>query len=116
DEYGYHRGDAVIQWLAQLLTEHFSVDHHFVGHVGGDDFIVVSKTETVPDTLLATLKSCFQTEIISFYKQQHVEDNYMLGRARNGRYQKFPLLDYCVAIVEVPERCSLSHQEIAGIA
>lgn len=40
DHYGYRRGDDVIVMLARLLSDHAgSAD--FVGHIGGDDFMLV---------------------------------------------------------------------------
>jgi len=116
DEYGYHRGDAVIQWFAHLLTECYAPDGHFVGHVGGDDFIVVTNDNHFDTHRIRKLKAVFAEEIKSFYKSQHLEDNGMLGRARDGRYQKFPLLDFCVAVIAVPPHSNLSHQEISGVA
>lgn len=116
DEYGYHRGDAVIQWFASLLAEHYGPGGHFVGHVGGDDFIVVTKDNRFDLNTIRQLKRVFREEIKSFYKAQHLEDDGMLGRARDGRYQKFPLLDFCVAVIGVPPHSTLSHQEISGVA
>ena len=116
DEYGYHRGDAVIQWFAHLLSEHYSPGGHFVGHVGGDDFIVVTQDDKFEVSVIKQLKRVFLEEIQSFYKAQHLEDNCMLGRGRDGRYRKFPLLDFCVAVIGVPASTTLSHQEVASAA
>lgn len=82
DEYGYHRGDAVLQWFAKLQD----------------------------------LKKTFQEQVKSFYRAPHLAENGMVGRARNGRFRKFPLLDFCVAIVAIASGTSLSHQDIASIA
>jgi PleD family two-component response regulator len=48
DLYGYSRGDHAIQNLARILVE--CADRHsggedFVGHIGGDDFVVLSQPE-----------------------------------------------------------------------
>lgn len=40
DVYGYRRGDELIQWTGVLLQECFSDSLDFIGHVGGDDFIL----------------------------------------------------------------------------
>ena len=48
DKYGFYRGDEVIKFTASLLTnmtkEHGSISD-FVGHVGGDDFIIISSID-----------------------------------------------------------------------
>lgn len=45
DTYGYQLGDQIIITLAQLLQEHLTSRDYFVGHIGGDDFVVVATTD-----------------------------------------------------------------------
>ncbi|MCX8146358.1 MAG: EAL domain-containing protein, partial [Azovibrio sp.] len=40
DIYGYRRGDDVIQLLGQILVEVSDARLDFVGHIGGDDFLI----------------------------------------------------------------------------
>lgn len=45
DQYGFHRGDDVIRYTGEVLMQGLRVsvaDDFFVGHIGGDDFIVLS--------------------------------------------------------------------------
>jgi EAL domain-containing protein (putative c-di-GMP-specific phosphodiesterase class I)/GGDEF domain-containing protein len=44
DHHGYARGDQVILLLAQLLKDAMSGRVDFVGHVGGDDFILLMRS------------------------------------------------------------------------
>ena len=41
DHYGYWRGDEMIRLVARVLMSHCDVRRDFIGHVGGDDFIVL---------------------------------------------------------------------------
>ncbi|MDF4004724.1 GGDEF domain-containing protein [Luteibacter sp. PPL552] len=41
DQYGYFRGDEMIRLLASTLTGDLRHDDDFVGHIGGDDFLVM---------------------------------------------------------------------------
>ena len=41
DVYGFRRGDEIIQLLANILRESCPLDQDFVGHIGGDDFVVL---------------------------------------------------------------------------
>jgi len=41
DYYGYWRGDEVIKLVAASLQEHCDPQRDFVGHVGGDDFVLL---------------------------------------------------------------------------
>ncbi len=44
DVHGYHRGDEVIQWTGELLASFCELDRDFVGHIGGDDFMLVFRS------------------------------------------------------------------------
>jgi len=41
DHYGYWRGDEMIRLLARLAVAHSDPQRDFVGHVGGDDFLIL---------------------------------------------------------------------------
>jgi len=41
DQYGYWRGDEMIRLVARIAVSHCDPQRDFVGHVGGDDFIVL---------------------------------------------------------------------------
>jgi EAL domain-containing protein (putative c-di-GMP-specific phosphodiesterase class I)/GGDEF domain-containing protein len=47
DRFGFQKGDQLIQFTADVLQQSISAcghPHDFVGHIGGDDFIVISAT------------------------------------------------------------------------
>ncbi|HTJ96124.1 MAG TPA: GGDEF domain-containing protein, partial [Rhodocyclaceae bacterium] len=44
DAYGYRRGDAVIQMLGNVLTKVCDERVDFVGHIGGDDFVLLMQS------------------------------------------------------------------------
>lgn len=116
DVYGYNQGDRLIQWFAQSLYDVFSPNEHFVGHVGGDDFIVVVHEDNPHELLLNLLKKQFQKDIANFYRPEHLAENSIFARARDGRFQRFPLLDYSVASLHISPRAVHSHQEVAAVA
>ena len=41
DIYGYRRGDEIIQMLGRILVETCDERVDFVGHIGGDDFVIL---------------------------------------------------------------------------
>lgn len=48
DRFGFQKGDEMIQFTADVLQQSVSACGHprdFVGHIGGDDFIVISQTK-----------------------------------------------------------------------
>lgn len=45
DHYGYWRGDEMIRLLAKLAVAHCDPQRDFVGHVGGDDFLILFQSD-----------------------------------------------------------------------
>lgn len=45
DHYGYWRGDEMIRLVARVLVSHCDAQRDFVGHVGGDDFVILFQSE-----------------------------------------------------------------------
>lgn len=45
DEYGYWRGDEMIRLVARVISSHCDSQRDFVGHVGGDDFVVLFQSD-----------------------------------------------------------------------
>ena len=45
DVYGYDKGDEVLKKVAEILAENIDGQEDFIGHVGGDDFIIICTSE-----------------------------------------------------------------------
>ena len=45
DKYDYSRGDQLIIWLGELLIQHTNKYSDRVGHIGGDDFVVIFQSD-----------------------------------------------------------------------
>ncbi|HEY6959620.1 MAG TPA: response regulator, partial [Candidatus Limnocylindria bacterium] len=58
DHYGFARGDRLIVELARLLTSlSETVNNTFVGHVGGDDFVLVAPEQEAIDLARAIVRA-----------------------------------------------------------
>ncbi|MGE4272222.1 MAG: GGDEF domain-containing protein [Desulfitobacterium sp.] len=68
DTYGFQHGDSIIRILGEVLVQgsHSIDEHSFIGHVGGDDFIVIS-SESNAQTLGDHLLTGFQNRIESIH-------------------------------------------------
>src|SRR5512136_2093303 len=69
DVYGFVAGDEVLRFAALIMSE--SVDNlgtpeDFIGHVGGDDFIIITRTDRAKP-LADALVSRFNTEVGTHY-------------------------------------------------
>ncbi|HBN7912259.1 TPA: EAL and GGDEF domain-containing protein [Pseudomonas aeruginosa] len=105
DLYGYARGDEVLLCLAQCLSERIDPGSDFVGHIGGDDFMLVLGPEdwrTRIDRLLET----FQSQCRRFYSREHLEAGCFVAHNRHGQREEYPLLSLSVGVVHLPaEAC-----------
>ena len=97
DHYGYRQGDNVIRWLGQLLQSH-SCGDVFVGHVGGDDFILVSQEEDIA-RLCGSILQAFNEGIAGFHNSEDWGRGYLQGTDRNGKAAEFPLLSLAIGVV-----------------
>lgn len=97
DVYGFFRGDEVIQLLAQLLLPHQS-DQCFVGHIGGDDFVMISMQD---DTLLTcqSIIEQFEQHKISFYQHTHWQAQSMSAHDRQGLPFQYPLVSLSIGVL-----------------
>lgn len=99
DVYGYAHGDQVILHLAGLLKNHFSARLDFVGHVGGDDFLVVIRSADWRERVVNVLNRFSQT-VADFYSPEHAAAQSITAADRDGRQRKFPLLTVSVAALD----------------
>lgn len=99
DKYGFEAGDRVLKNQADIIVKATeNIPDSFVGHIGGDDFIVVCPfefAETIAKKIIA------QTDQASpaFYNEEDRKNRYMLSENRKGEMEKFPLLAIGIGIV-----------------
>lgn len=98
DVYGFSAGDKVIQETASILQANAVKNHGFVGHVGGDDFVVLLYSwdfEIICEQIIAN----FDQSILSFYKEEHREQGYVKTENRKGEIEEIPLVSISIAVV-----------------
>ncbi|HEY7885417.1 MAG TPA: EAL domain-containing protein [Cellvibrionaceae bacterium] len=109
DAFGYSAGDDVIIMLGNLLRQHINSECDFLGHVGGDDFIVVYKSRDWRERCIALFAAFDRLVLESMPAQQHeywVED-------RQGQRRRFGPPTLAIGCVHPdPERC-LTHHQVA---
>ncbi|SER35674.1 diguanylate cyclase (GGDEF) domain-containing protein [Gracilibacillus ureilyticus] len=98
DMYGFAKGDRIIQETASILQAHAHPYQAFVGHIGGDDFIVILYSWEC-ETLCEEIINTFDQSIASFYTTDHQEQGYVLAENRNGIIENIPLVSISIAAV-----------------
>lgn len=99
DVYGFGQGDQVILHLAALLKDAFSPRLDFVGHIGGDDFLVVMRSADYRQRVLAVIER-FAAAVGGFYSPEHMAAGCIVATDRDGCRRRFPLLTLSVAALD----------------
>ncbi|MBD8493725.1 bifunctional diguanylate cyclase/phosphodiesterase [Pseudomonas syringae] len=100
DIYGYARGDEVLLCLAQCLSDRIDPSRDFVGHIGGDDFLMVLGPDEW-EKRLHTLLEDFQNQCRRFYRAEHLEAGCFSALNRQGQRQEFALLSLSIGVVHL---------------
>ena len=115
DVYGYQRGDEALLLTAKVLTESCEPRFDFLGHVGGDDFVLVFQSadweRRCEDALLR-----FQAGVRQLYSAEDVVHNGFHAEDRAGTRQFFPLTSLSIGAVQVVPGTYASHYEVAAAA
>lgn len=101
DKYGYAWGSEVIKEVADILKEYVEKkpqEEIFVGHIGGDDFVVIANPEQAK-AICQQLVADLGKRIGRFYDAEDARRGYITGKDRQGVVQKFPLITVSVAMV-----------------
>jgi EAL domain-containing protein (putative c-di-GMP-specific phosphodiesterase class I)/GGDEF domain-containing protein len=100
DLYGYAKGDEVLLCLAHCLGEQVDTSCDFVGHIGGDDFMLVMTSKDW-SARISELFDIFQQRCQSFYRAEHLAEGYFIAEGRQGGQQRYPLLSLSVGAVQL---------------
>ncbi|WP_150640251.1 bifunctional diguanylate cyclase/phosphodiesterase [Pseudomonas fluorescens] len=117
DIYGYGRGDEVLLCLARCLNDRVDPSHDFVGHIGGDDFLLVLGPEDWRKRLNQLLDD-FHIQCRRFYRSEHLEAGCFIAPNRQGIRQEFALLSLSIGVVHLyPQACGqLDSSQLAELA
>ncbi|MDL1987232.1 MAG: diguanylate cyclase [Deltaproteobacteria bacterium] len=119
DHYGYAAGNEVIKTTAKIIekrTAEYGTDDDFVGHIGGDDFALLTTTGRY-NKLCTHIIEEFDKKIVDFYNIKDRANGYILGETRQGKEIKFPIMSISIAVVvSNKEKRQISHIEVGEIA
>ena len=96
----------MLQFLARVITESVSASFkskQFVGHIGGDDFVVITDSYDVKaacDLILST----FSKGINDFYSSEHVKNKYITAKNRFGQEEQYSLVTLSIACISNKNR------------
>lgn len=118
EHYGFDRGDSVLKRFADLLREVASDLEDpavFVGHVGADDFVIVTTPDLAPgaaDNLIAR----FDALAPSFYDDEDRERGYIEVENRRGDMQRYPVVSVSIGVATTGRREFTHYAEVVQVA
>ena len=115
DVYGYQRGEEVIQLTSAILREFCDPTNDFIGHIGGDDFIVLFQSCNWEDRCQRLLDR-FEHLIGDFYSHEDREQGGYISEDRQGKKVFYPLISLSLGVIPVPPQRYQSHHEISVAA
>lgn len=106
DRYGFLKGDEVIKFTAQALVsvaQALSAGKDFVGHIGGDDFILVTEPVRAEEMAQAVIRE-FDRGAPTFYNEEDRARGTVEITDRMGTKMTVPLMGIAIGIVSNAKR------------
>ena len=118
DRYGFGRGDELIRMTGRIIIN-FVKDSQpkgcFVGHIGGDDFVIIMKPDLIEDASQIIIEH-FDKVVAGFYDPEDWDAGYILATDRQGNKTKLPITSLSIGITSTGKRTFSHHGELMEAA
>ena len=115
DVYGYHKGDEMIQLTGRILSWACDPKLDFIGHVGGDDFILLMQSRDWKARCEQALRSFEQAASLLFLPE-HLKAGGYQSEDRNDNVVFHHLTSLSIGAVPVSPKQYNSHNEVSAAA
>jgi diguanylate cyclase (GGDEF)-like protein len=118
DRYGWLRGDDVIELLASTLklsAAEAGPPQPFIGHIGGDDFVVVCTPEQV-ESLCTHAVERFDERVIALHEPDDVARGFLAVIDRQGHERHHPLTSVSIGVATTERRRYEDHRDVVAVA
>ncbi len=116
--YGDSRGDEIIIRTSEILKKAirlYGEPKNFLGHLGGDDFIILTTPECSVPLCEAVIQN-FDSEVAGFYDTEDRERGHLVQRNSEGELKRFPIMSLSAAVVDNAKISFKEASEISCIA
>lgn len=118
DVYGFQKGDEAILFAARTLLESVEdrgTPEDFVGHIGGDDFVVITEASRAR-AVCERVASRFDEGVGAFHTEEDRNRGYIETKDRRGEMARFPLMSISIGMVTNDEIVIEHYAKLVGIA
>jgi diguanylate cyclase (GGDEF)-like protein len=101
DRYGYIKASEVIRLTGEVIHEtvlEIAGNNPFIGHVGGDDFVMIVDEQEAAAVCESTIER-FEQMIRDHYSAEDLENGAFEGFDRYGVLRNFPIMTISIAVV-----------------
>jgi diguanylate cyclase (GGDEF)-like protein len=118
DKYGFSKGDDAILYTRDCFLDaakRFGDAYTFVGHEGGDDFVIVTGFHNW-EAICKGIIAAFDSDVKQFYNETDAKAGFIESLDRQGRRMRFPLMSISLAVASNHYRQVTDHRAIVSIA
>ncbi len=120
DKYGFEMGDKAIKLTATILKESVSKvvgeRSAFLGHIGGDDFLVLLYKPELAVRLAEIIIEEFDARILTLYLPEDLSKGFIAVPDRKGNMERYSVMSISVAIVDNLNYRFQNHLEVSEVA
>ena len=101
DHYGFVRGDDVIKTLSTIILEVLEENpskRHFAGHVGGDDFVILTEPQ-LAEAIAEEITKRFDASVPALYDLVDRERGWIEYEERNGNKVRAEFVSVSIGVV-----------------
>jgi PleD family two-component response regulator len=118
DVYGFVAGDDVLRFTAMLMGEvvdKIGVPSDFIGHAGGDSFVIITTEEAAPN-IRTQLKARFAEEVQTHYNFMDRQQGFIMAANAEGKMEQTPLMTLSIGVVTPGSQGFADIREITELA
>lgn len=113
DTYSYRKGDEMIQLTGRILSWACDPKLDFIGHIGGDDFILLMQSRDWKARCEQALRS-FEQAAELLFKEEHLAAGGYSSEGRDGAVKFHPLTSLSIGATQVAPGQFMSHHEVSA--
>jgi diguanylate cyclase (GGDEF)-like protein len=118
DHYGFLRGDEALRFTARALQESaidVAGEEAFVGHVGGDDYVVICPPGDA-ERICQTIIERFDQAVPGLYDAEDRDRGHIEIENRRKEIERFPLMSISIGVATTERRHYSHHGEAVSVA
>ena len=118
DHFGFLRGDDALRAVARCVQDtalEIGGSKAFVGHLGGDDFVLITPVEIAEQLCKSMLAECHNV-VPGLYEEEDVKRGYIELENRQGKLERFPLLSMSIGVATTQRRRFSHPGEVVSVA